>query len=422
MKKEPLFYGYIVAAASLCVMAVTWGANRTFGIVLGPMLAEFSWTRAEISGAVTLNMIVMGTMALVAGRLTDRYGPRAIIMIGALFSGLSYIFASRITSLWQLYLFYGIISGIGLSSAWAPPMSVISRWFWKRKALMSGIVIAGPALGIAIIPLLFSSLMATWGWRFSYVILGLFVIVTVAAAAFFLRGSPGEIGLFPYGADPTDSNCNDLQTEGISLMESSRTLAFWLLLLISFCNEVLVGVITVHIVIHATGLGIPMTAAAGVLSAAAGVSIPGRIIMGGVADRIGHKPALIICFGTSVIAFLLLLSTDALWMLYLFAVLFGGGLWTAGSIRAPLIADLFGLKSHGTIFACTVLASAIGGAVGPIIAGLLFDIYGSYQITFIMCIGISLIGIIATIPLQPFRQDNGMSITNCPTLSDSAER
>ena len=401
MKRKPFFYGYIIVAASLCVMAVTWGANRTFGIVLGPMLAEFGWTRAGISGAVTLNMIVMGTMALVAGRLTDRYGPRAIVVIGALFSGLSYLCASRITSMWELYLFYGIISGIGLSSAWATPMSIISRWFWKRKALMSGIAISGPALGIAVIPLLFSTFIASWGWRFSYVILGIFVLTTVAAAGLFLRGNPGEIGLFPYGADPSDSNCNNLQTEGISLLESLRTAAFWLLLLISFCNEVLVGVITVHIVIHATGLGIPVTAAAGVLSVAAGVSIPGRIIMGGVADRIGHKPALIICFGSAAVAFLLLFSTDAAWMLYLFAVLFGGGLWTAGSIRAPLIANLFGLKSHGSLFASTVLASSVGGAIGPIIAGRLFDIYGNYQTTFLLCIGVSLVGILAVIPLQP---------------------
>lgn len=403
MKKEPLFYGYIVVAASLCIMAITWGANRTFGVVLGPMLAEFGWTRAGISGAVTLNMLVMGTMALVAGRLTDRYGPRPIIFIGAFFSGLGYLFASRITAMWQLYLFYGIISGIGLSTAWAPPISVVSRWFWKRKALMSGIVLAGPAMGIAIIPLVFSSLIASLGWRFSYVILGCFVMVTVAVAALFLRRNPGDFGLFPYGADPSDSHCNDLQTEGISLRASLGTTAFWLVLLICFCNEVLVGVVTVHIVVHATGIGIPVTAAAGVLSVAAGISIPGRIIMGGVDDRLGHKPVLAICFGTSIVAFLLLLSTDAVWMLYLFAVLFGAGLWTAGSIRAPLMADLFGLKAHGALFACTVLASAVGGALGPIIAGYLFDVFGNYQSTFVMCIGASLIAMLAVIPLKAAR-------------------
>lgn len=403
MKKQPLFYGYYIAAASLCVMAITWGANRTFGIVLGPMLAEFGWTRAGISGAVTLNMLVMGTMALVAGRLTDRYGPRPVILIGAFFSGLGYLFASRITAMWQLYLFYGIISGIGLSTAWAPPMSVVSRWFWKRKALMSGIVIAGPALGIATIPLIFSALIASWGWRFSYIVLGVFVMGTVAAAALLLRRNPGDIGLFPYGADPSDSHCNDLQTEGISLGESLGTAAFWLLLLLCFCNEILVGVVTVHIVVHATGLGVPVTAAAGVLSVAAGVSIPGRIIMGAIDDRLGHKPALAICFGTSVVAFSLLMSTDAVWMLYCFAVLFGFGLWTAGSIRAPLIADLFGLKAHGAIFASTVLASSLGGALGPIIAGRLFDVFGNYQTTFLMCIGASLIGILAVIPLKSHR-------------------
>jgi MFS family permease len=132
-ERPKIFYGYIVVAAAFAIMLIAWGGNRTFGVFLDPMIREFGWTRAGISGAFTLGMVILGLISLLAGRLTDQIGPRALLIACSLFLGAGYALSSQVQSLWHLYLYYGIFTGIGMSGAWAPIMSVITRWFVKKK-------------------------------------------------------------------------------------------------------------------------------------------------------------------------------------------------------------------------------------------------------------------------------------------------
>jgi len=150
-------------------------------------------------------------------------------------------------------------------------------------------------------------------------------------------------------------------------------------------------------------IGIPATIAASILSVGAGVTIGGRIMIGGIADRVGNRPTIIICFAISVVAFSLLLVARELWILYLFAVIFGLSSWSASSIIAPMAAEFFGLRAHGTIVACTGLATMAGGAIGPLVAGLIYDITGSYLLAFGICIAICIIAIIAATSLRPIK-------------------
>ena len=173
---------------------------------------------------------------------------------------------------------------------------------------------------------------------------------------------------------------------------------------LSFCDLFLINVVVVHIVIHAIDMQNPATHAASVLSVAAGVSIPSRIFMGGLADRIGNRPTLMICLATSVVAFLSLLFAKNLGMLYLFAVLYGMSLWSTGALISPLMADLFGLKAHATLYSFTVFAGSMGGAAGPVIAGTLFDVTGSYHLAFILCLAVALVAILAVMFLHPVSQ------------------
>ena len=401
VKKPKLFYGYIVAAAAVSIMTIVWGANRTFGVFLEPMLDEFGWTRAGISGAFTLCMVVMGLVAIVAGRLTDKIGPRPVLLTCGFFLGLGYILISWVSAIWQLYLFYGVIIGIGMSGTFAPLLSLVARWFVRRRALMSGVLVAGPAFGIVVMPLVSSLLISAYGWRNSYVILGGIVLVIVVSAALFLKRDPGGMGLVPYGADESSNNGLNTADEGFSFQETVRTKQFWMLGLMFFCSLFIMNVVVVHIVIHAVGLGIPATTAASILSVAAGVSIPGRIIMGIIADRMGNRPSLAVCYIMGLVAFILLLVARELWMLYLFAVIFGLGWWASSAVMVPLTAELFGLKSHGTIVACVNLITAVGGAAGPVLVGHIFDVTGSYQQAFLMCIAVTIIAITTIIFMKP---------------------
>ena len=130
-KQPKIFYGYIVVAASFLIYMVMWGTYYTFGIFFKPFLVEFGWTRAMTSGAYSLSLILHGLLGIVAGKLTDRFGPRVVVTACGLLLGSGYLLMSQVSAIWQLYLFYGVIIGIGISGGFIPLVSTVARWFVK---------------------------------------------------------------------------------------------------------------------------------------------------------------------------------------------------------------------------------------------------------------------------------------------------
>lgn len=268
---------------------------------------------------------------------------------------------------------------------------------------MAGILTSGPALGIAILPLFLSFLISSLGWRNAYIVLGCLVLLVIIPAAMFLKLDPEEMKLRPYG-DEHNSGDSNTQLGGLLLGKALRTTQFWMLGLIAFCTLFAINVYVVHIVIHAIGLGISSTTAATLLSLAAGVSVPGRILVGAIADRTGNRRAIIICFLMGMIAYALILLGEGIVILCLAAFIFGAAGWATGTLITPLTASLFGLRSHGTILACVMMAATIGGAAGPVLIGYLFDKTGSYGIGFISTIAVIAIAIITSFFLKPLSE------------------
>jgi MFS family permease len=258
---------------------------------------------------------------------------------------------------------------------------------------MTGILIAGPGLGNMLIPLLFSLVVRAYGWRTSYLLLGVTTFIFVSIGALFLRRDPRELGLRPYGAELEKSTGNGLQSEGLTMQEALRTKQYWLLCCIYFCDFFLMNVVMVHLVIHAQDQGIPLTVAASVLSVASGVCMFSRVIVGGLGDRIGYKPTFMLCLLLSLSGFVLLLFSHGLWTLYLFAAIFGFSLWSAGGLIGPITADLFGLRAHGAIYGSIFLSGTVGGAFGAVVLGYLYDIMGNYDLGFMLCIFINALSI-----------------------------
>ncbi|MBN2568966.1 MAG: MFS transporter [Deltaproteobacteria bacterium] len=403
-EKQPrIFYGYIIETSAFCIMSMAWGANRSFGVFLEPLLNEFGWSRTSISGAFTLGMIILGLTSLAAGRLTDIIGPKKVLIACALFLGSGYLLMSQISSIWEFYLYAGVLTGIGMSGMLAPLLSLIARWFVKRRSLMSGILASGPALGIAVLPLVLSLLITSMGWRNSYIVLGLFLLIVIIPAAMLLRRDPEEMGLKPYGDEQLSVN-SATNIEGLFPGESLHTAQFWMMALIAFCAMFTINVYVVHIVIHAIGLGISSSAAATILSLAAAVSVPGRIAAGAIADRIGDRLALILCFFMALTAYVLIISAKGIVLFYIAAIIFGGAGWATGVLITPLTASLFGLRSHGTILAFVMMGATAGGAAGPVLIGYVFDITGSYRLGFIITISVILLAIITSLFLKPLAE------------------
>ncbi len=412
--REPkFFYGYVVVAITFFIMVVMWGTFYSFGVFFKPLLEEFGWTRAVISGAFSLGIILQGLLGIVMGRLNDRFGPRSVLTGCSFFLGLGYLLMSQVSTTWQLYLFYGVIVAIGMSAGYIPLVSTVARWFVKGRGMMTGIILAGIGLGTMIIPPLASRLILTYDWRTSYIIVGITVLVLVILAAQFLRRDPSQKGQLPYSVGEVNEQKSNLDASGFSLRQAIRTRQFWMLWVMQFSYGFGLMSIMVHIVVHATGLGISLITAANIVAIIGGIGIAGRVIMGSAADRIGNKSAIIIGFILmSAVLFWLVVAREV-WMLYLFAIILGfayGGLDTPFS---PMIAELFGLSSHGALFGIIALGFAIGGAIGPVLAGAIFDITRSYGPAFLVSAVVSVIGLILTVLLKPIiggeKNDSGRS-------------
>jgi len=400
-RKPKFFYGYIVVAATFCIMVMAGGVWIIFGVFFEPMLTEFGWTRAMLSGAVSLRIFLATLLGIAGGRLTDKFGPRPITTVCGLFLGLGFFLMSRISTIWQLYLVYGVITSVGMSGLWVPMISTVSRWFVKRRGMITGIVLSGMSLGSIIMPPLATWLITTYGWRTSYTIVGLIAMIVIISAAQFVKRDPTKIGQLPDGRNEVEVKSLDLPAKNLSLREAIHTRQFWTLCAVFGCLWFSAMAIWVHIVIHAIDLGISAISAANILAIMGGVGIASRILTGSLADKIGYKPALLIGFTLMSASFLWLLVAKELWALNLFAVIFGVGIAGLSVLEAPLIARLFGLGSLSVIMGSVEFASTTLSTPSSIVAGYIFDITGRYQLAFLICVGVSIMGFMLSLLLKP---------------------
>jgi MFS family permease len=309
---------------------------------------------------------------------------------------------SQVNSIWQFYLFYGVIIGIGMSGFWIPLISPVSRWFVARRSLMTGIVICGLTLGQLIAPVIIGRLIEAYDWRLAYIIIGAVVLVVITVFAQFLKRDPGQVGRLPYGAENDSREMAAIDVSGYSLREAFRTYQFWLGFLILFCFGYSAFSITIHLVPHAIDLDISRVTASDMLAVNGGVGIIGNFLVGGLlADIIGNRKAFIIGFTISAVSLVWLIYTGEMWTLFLFAAVYGISMGSIGTSESPLIARLFGLKNHGLIYGVLGMGFTVGGAVGPLVTGYIYDIVKSYDDAFWVSAGFAALGLILTLALKP---------------------
>ncbi len=400
-KTSKFFYGYIIILACFLIQGIGLGAFLTFGVFFKPLLAEFGWSRATISGASSLAFLLMGFLGILAGNLNDKFGPRIIMAVTGVFYGSGHFLLSQLNSVWQLYLFFGLVVGIGLSSIDVIALTTTARWFVRRRGMMTGLVKVGTGAGQLVMPLLASIFIIDYGWRYAYIFMGIIVLVFVIGSGQLLRRDPGQMGQLPDGGREPATGQLDLSEGGLSLQEALRSGQFWMVCIISFLAGYCMLTIMVHIVPHATDIGIEQIKSAGVLSTIGGVSMVGRLSTGIAIDRIGNTKSMIICFILLIGSFFWLLVAGEMWMLYLFAMLYGvahGGFFT---VLSPIVAELFGIGSHGVLFGIVAFSLTIGGAIGPVLAGHIFDIARSYQLVFQILTAVGIAGLFLTLFLKP---------------------
>ena len=399
LKTPPLFYGYFIVAACFAIQATGIGTHVAFSIFFKPLLADFGCPRATLAGAHSLAFVLSGLLGIFVGRLNDRVGPRVVMTVTAFSFGLGLFLMSKVNSLWHIYLFYGVMVGIGLSPVDVIALSTTARWFVRRRSMMSGIVKVGTGAGQLVIPFAASILIMHYGWRTSYVILAVFSMLMLAGTGQVLRRDPSQKGVLPDGDTQTGSAGFHLAEKGLSFREALKTRQFWTICFTNLAIVFSLIIILVHITPHAMDIGLPATTAAGILSTIGGTSMIGRLFMGIAADRAGIRACMIFCFTLLISAFLWLQVANELWMLFLFAFVYGFGHGGYFALISPLVAEHFGIRSHGVLFGIVLFAGTVGGAVGPILAGHLFDITGSYGGAFWICMafGTTALGLIMSL-------------------------
>jgi len=396
------FYGHAIVAASFAIMVVIWAAYYSFGVFFKPMVDEFGWTRAATSAAFSLSAIINGLVAITMGRLTDKFGPRFVMRICITLLAIGFLLMSKVEMIWQFYLVFGLIIGIGMAGSFVPLMSTVVRWFFRRRSMMTGIVAAGISIGALIGPPTAHRLIINYGWRISYMILGATVFITVIIISQFIRKDPIEVGQLADGVVKLDAQSEtNTSSMGLSFKEAIVTGQFWVIFFMFFCLGFCTFSIIVHITPHAIELRIPPAVAANILATVGGLGMIGRVVMGRVADIIGSKRAFIIGFLLMSAALLSLMPARMMWMIFVLAGFFGFANGTCVASQSPLVALLFGLSSHGAILGLLSLGFTSGGAFGPWLSGIIFDLTGSYRLAFLMCTGVSLAGLALAIFLKP---------------------
>jgi MFS family permease len=395
------FYGYTLVVTAFGLQVLIWGVFNSFGIFFDPFLEEFGWSRATVSGAASVCQFLIGVGAMAMGYLNDRFGPRVLMTFSALVTGLGYALVSLTHSVWQLYLFYGVFVGIGASGTDVILLSTTARWFVRRRGMMSGIVKIGTGVGIMIAPIIVAALISAYGWRDTYVILGIVIAVAGVAASQLLKRDPSKVGQYPDGATDLKDGMMTLDRTGMTMGQAIRTRRFWMFCLALFIVFFCTISIIVHFTTYVIDSGFSPSLGAAMISVIGGASIAGRFGMGVVGDKIGGKRSLLICFLLLAVAIAWVQFAGEVWGLVVFGLVYGfchGGFY---ALNSPTVAEFFGLRAHGAIFGVVVMAGSVGGALGPLVTGWIADSVGDYRPAFLVMAVLAAVGFVLMLGTGP---------------------
>lgn len=369
-------------------LGAAFGLQFSFSVFLVPLLEEFRWSRGAAAGAFSLSAIVQGALSPLIGMLVDRLGPRRVILTGAIVLGAATVLASRVTTLWQLYVVVGVLTAVGVCAVgWVPSGALVAQWFAHRQASMMGLAFSGMGVGVLAVGPLAQWLIEGHGWRVAYVVLGAGTLaLLLPIVGLGVWDAPGARAARAARAAP-DARTHD---SGVSVRAALRVPAFWALFFAYLFTPLAVFPVVTHQVAFAVDHGFTPLFVAGIFGLTGFMSIAGRIVFGLAADRIGRAPSAAISYACTAAGTLALLSIET-WRhpaaLYVYGVLFGLGFGARGPIITAIAAERFPGRRFGAIYGLLSVGNGLGGAIGPWFAGALFDLTGTYRVAFLLAVG-----------------------------------
>jgi predicted MFS family arabinose efflux permease len=364
----------------LALFVVTYGISTplaAYGVFL-PVLAEtFGWSRGAISTALSLNLLLGGVAGFAIGALADRHGPRVMLVGTVGLAGAAFALVATVGALWHLYLFVGVLGGIGMSSFYLLAAATVSHWFEERRALAIALVLVGFNLGYITAGPLAAWLIERFGWRAAYALLGGGCGVLTLLAALTVRlPRPGEAPRRA-AAPGTGRPAPD-----VTLRDALADPRQWCLNLSWFLLGGLALMLSVHIVPFARDQGISLAAASLALTAYGAGAVTGRVASGVVSERLGTFATIRLGYVLQVVSLVALPWAPSRDALLATLVVFGAGFAASDTMITKVIPDVFGMRALGAIMGVLTLGWRSGAALGPAAAGFLYDRTGSYALPF----------------------------------------
>jgi len=377
-----IFYGWIVVAAGAVMGCVAIGSLFSLAVFLQPMSEATGWSRTGISSAMTLDFLTMGVAAFGWGALSDRLGPRPVMLAGSILAGAGLALASQAGSLLMFQLVYGVVVGGAVGALLVPTMATVTGWFDKHRAIAVSLVSAGMGMGPMTISPFASWLLQSTDWRSAQLTIAVVCWVVMIPAALFMRRPPQHapgMAAMPGAAEP-----------GMTVRQALRSPQFIVLALTNFCCCATHSGPIFHTVSYAIACGIPALTAVSIYSVEGLAGLGGRIVFGLAGDRFGAKQTVVAGLFVQALAAGSYFFARQIGEFYAVAVIFGMAYGGVMPLYSVLAREYFPMRIMGTVIGATSMIASLGMALGPAVGGWIFDTYGNYGWLYIGSFGIGL--------------------------------
>jgi len=370
-------YRWVIVAAGGMLGCLAIGGLFSLPVFLRPIAQDTGWSSTGISTAMTLAFVALALGSIAWGTLSDRFGPRGVVLAGSVLLAAGLALASLAPSLWVFQLCFGGVVGFAAAAIFAPMMACVTGWFDTRRSLAVSLVSAGMGMAPMTMSPLAAWLVQAHDWRAALQIIAALVAALMLPLALLVRRPPALAQAAPTAAP------GRAQEPALSIGQALRSAPFLILVLTSFLSCATHSGPIFHTVSYAVTCGIPLMAAVSIYSLEGLAGMGGRLVFGLLGDRFGAARVLVLALLAQAVVALGYVAARQLGSFYAVAALFGFTYAGVMPLFAVIARDNFPLRMMGTVIGATTMASSLGMALGPVLGGLIYDSFSSYAWLFI---------------------------------------
>ncbi|MCY4145851.1 MAG: MFS transporter [Chloroflexi bacterium] len=403
-KREPIYYGWVIALALAVTETVSYGVIfYAFSVFITPMEAELGWSRAQLTGAFSLSLLITGLVGVPVGYWLDKRGGRLLMTAGSIGATLLVALWSQVQTLPEFMLIMTLLGFCGAAVLYEPAFAVIATWFARQRGAAMAVLTFVAGFSSTLFVPLSDALLVAQGWRGAVLSLAILLgAVTIPLHAVLLRGKPQDLGLQPDGALTA---AQPSQRQAIDLRAVLRSRFFWILTLAFALSTLSISAVRIHFIPLLISVGIHPTSAAWASGAIGVMQVAGRMIFAPVERHFSSKTMVAGVFALLAVSLGTLLLGKSGWLIALFVALFGMAVGTHTLARPLIVADSYGAAYYGRISSAIVIVLTVMSTSAPFAAGVIFDVFGNYDAMLLLALGFSVASVILIwlLPRRPAR-------------------